>query len=139
MLVAGVQVAALTANASQAALPAQSSDSSQFELLLDPNEMESDFSDMLLQVVGTQLGITGLHVDSVQRGGIRLEVLSSAVALGWHGLQVQHHHMQPCIDQVRPSHDHSPSGSKGLLSSSIYLYNMSEFGCKGDCISGFLR
>ena len=80
----------------------QAADDSQFEVLMDPNELESNFSDMLLQVVGTQQGVTGVHVESVQRGGVPFGVLTSALTTGWHGVQEQHRNMLPCIDQVIP-------------------------------------
>lgn len=72
----------------------------QFEVLMDPNELESTFSDMLLQVAGTQQGVTGVHVESVQRGGVPFGVLANALKIGWHGLKEQHSNMMPCIDQV---------------------------------------
>ena len=82
--------------------PAQNEgSSSQFEVMLDPHDLESNFSDMLLQVVGSEQGITGVHVDSVQRGGVPLGVLTSALASGWQGVKEQHSKMKPCVDQVR--------------------------------------
>lgn len=74
--------------------------SKQFEVVLDPNELESNMSDVLLQVVATQQGITALHVDSVQRGGVPVGVLTSALAAGWEGVQAQHGRMKACIHQV---------------------------------------
>ena len=74
--------------------------SSQFEVMVDPHELESNFCDMLLQVVGSQQGITGVHVGSVQRGGVPLGAMTAALASGWQGLQQQHSRMKPHIDQV---------------------------------------
>lgn len=76
------------------------SGSGQLEVVLDPNELESNFSDVLLQVVATEQGITTLNVDSVQRGGVALGALTSALAAGWQGVQGQHANMKPCIHQV---------------------------------------
>ena len=79
--------------------PSEASDS-QFEVMLDPRELESNFCDMLLQVVGSEQGITGVHVDSVQRGGVPVGVVTAALASGWQGLQEQHCRMKPYLDQV---------------------------------------
>ena len=81
--------------------PSEASNSnSQFEVMLDPRELESNFCDMLLQVVGSEQGITGVHVDSVQRGGVPAGVVAAALASGWQGLQHQHRQMKPYLDQV---------------------------------------
>ena len=74
--------------------------STHFEVMLDPNELESNFCDMLMQVVGSRHGITGVHVDSVQRGGVPVGVVTAALATGWQGLQEQHSKMKPYLDQV---------------------------------------
>lgn len=74
--------------------------SSQYEVMLDPHELESNFCDMLLQVVGSEQGITGVHVDSVQRGGVPVGVMTAALASGWQGLQEHRNRMKPCLDQV---------------------------------------
>ena len=47
-------------------------------------------SDLLLQLVGTEEGITGLHVESLQKGGVPFEVVTAALSSGWQGLQEQH-------------------------------------------------
>ena len=80
--------------------PSKAASNSQFEVMLDPHELESNFCDMLLQVVGSQQGITGVHVDSVQRGGVPVEVVTAALASGWQGLQELHSRMKPYLDQV---------------------------------------
>lgn len=95
---AGMEVAVFT-DSPHSAMDGKAG-SSQFEVVLDPNELESNFSDVLVQVVATQQGITALHVDSVQRGGVPVGVLTSALAAGWEGVQAQHGRMKACIDQV---------------------------------------
>ncbi|KAL3159491.1 hypothetical protein ABBQ38_009910 [Trebouxia sp. C0009 RCD-2024] len=96
--VAGMEVAVFT-DSPHSAMDGKAG-SSQFEVVLDPNELESNFSDVLVQVVATQQGITALHVDSVQRGGVPVGVLTSALAAGWEGVQAQHGRMKACIDQI---------------------------------------
>ena len=98
---AGMEVAVFTDSAPSLATGKPGS-SQFFEVVLDPNELERNFSDVLLQVVATQQGITALHVDSVQRGGVPLGVLTSALAAGWQGVQAQHGRMKACVDQVGP-------------------------------------
>ena len=68
-------------------------DSSSYEILVDPQEIESSFSDMSLQIMGTEQGVTGLNVEALQRGGVPFEVVASALASGWQGLQDQHSKM----------------------------------------------
>ena len=46
-------------------------------------------NDLLLQVMATQQGITGLHAAALQRGGVALEVVSCALSYGWQNLQQQ--------------------------------------------------
>ena len=86
-------------------------DSSQFEVVVDPHELESNFSDMLLQVVGTPQGITSMHAESGRAGGVPHGVLTSALATGWQGLKQQHHRMAACIEQVTPTHTHMHKSS----------------------------
>lgn len=74
--------------------------SNSYEIVVDPQEVESSFSDMLLQVVGTKQGITGLHVDTVQKGGVPFEVVASALAAAWQSLQQQHRKMTEIRNKV---------------------------------------
>ena len=108
---AGTQVAAFTARGHPHALdwPQSKRTSSQtdsnlaassHEIIVDPQEAESSVSDLLLQVVGTEEGITGLHVDSRQNGGVPFEVVAAALSSAWHALQEQHAKLAPTRAKV---------------------------------------
>ncbi|DBB10117.1 hypothetical protein WJX82_000225 [Trebouxia sp. C0006] len=109
--VAGTQVAAFTAsghphavdwNPSNGTPPSTDSeqDSSLYEIVVDPQEAESSVSDLLLQLVGTDEGITGLHVESLQKGGVPFQVVTAALSSGWQGLQEQHSKLADIKAQV---------------------------------------
>ena len=95
-----MEVAVFMDNTHPPAASQQASSSRQYEVMLDPHELESILCDLLLQVVGSGQGITGVHVDSVQRGGVPVGVLTAALASAWQGLQEQHSSIKPCLDQV---------------------------------------
>ncbi|KAL0036610.1 hypothetical protein WJX79_002514 [Trebouxia sp. C0005] len=94
--VAGMQVAAFTASGhwnQRNGTPSSTDsklDASLHEIVVDPQEAESSVSDLLLQLVGTDEGITGLHMEALQKGGVPFEVVTAALASGWQGLQAQH-------------------------------------------------
>ena len=71
-----------------------------YEIVVDPQEAESSVSDLLLQLVGTEEGITGLHVESLQKGGVPFEVVTAALSSGWQGLQEQHSKLADIKAQV---------------------------------------
>ena len=75
-------------------------DSSLYEIVVDPQEAESSVSDLLLQLVGTDEGITGLHVESLQKGGVPFQVVTAALSSGWQGLQEQHSKLADIKAQV---------------------------------------
>ena len=106
-MTAGTQVAAFTASGHPHALDWHQSDgtpseqdASLYEIVVDPQEAESSVSDLLLQLVGTEEGITGLHVESLQKGGVPFEVVAAALSSGWQGLQEQHSKLADITAQV---------------------------------------
>ena len=93
---------ALDRNQSNGTPPSTNSeqDASLYEIVVDPQEAESSVSDLLLQLVGTEEGITGLHVESLQKGGVPFQVVTAALSSGWQGLQEQHSKLADIKAQV---------------------------------------
>ena len=63
---------------------------SQHEVIVDPEALEGSASDLLMQVLGSDEGITGMHAEALQKGGVPFEVVTNALRHGWRNLQEQH-------------------------------------------------
>ena len=104
------------------------------EVVVDPQELESTHCDMLLQVVGTDKGLTGLLAEAAQKcrgpqGGVPYEAVLAALSAGWGGLQEQHSRMQEVRAQVSGKPSTSAAGFDQPQCSTVKLAAVPIYNC----------